>query len=300
MVRPLRWRLVTLGVVLLAFVSGWAGGTLARARAAVPDRAIGASEPAPLGAPPSCVDAEAMRANERLVAQLREQRTRSEAAESAAREAQGKIAAAASARAVPAAVSSSREEWARMARGGKVRLRTPCASPRSPRRFVEHSSGARRTAGMTTSGNEVLRRARAAGFAAEEIEALETAYARANLRTWEAMRAACSEGRLFAEALAESDPSSDADRISVCQASLLPDEAGVRAAMRHVAESRAAAPGARVVMRSPEERVAFALSQSVELLFEEMTHALGQEKAVQAIDYGVLCVNETSYDVEEP
>ena len=161
-----------------------------------------------------------------------------------------------------------------MARDGQVRLRTPCTSWSSAARFGVVSRGQRRSFG-SSSHREVRWRARAAGLEEGELDALEAAYARAHTRSWEAMRAACEEGPMFKTAIAESEVSSDADRVAICQASLLPDEPGARGAMRRVAEARAGghgAPGA-----SAEERVAYALSASVDVLFEEMTHALGRE-----------------------
>lgn len=278
----------------LAFPSTFALGWAARTPAVPQPPAISALAGALPGASPGagattgCVDTAAMEANENLVAQLHEQRRARTAAEHAASEAEAKVAAAAKARVVPASVAPAREEWARMARDRTVRIRTPCASWKAGRRFGNGRMG------VVSSSAEVRRRAAAAGLEEGELEALDAAYAAAHTRTWEAMRAACEEGPYFAAAIAESEVSNDADRVAICQASLLPsNDEGARGAIQRVAESRAAGKG--VPGHSREERVAFALSESTDVLFEEMRHALGEEKAVRAIDFGVLCTNETMF-----
>jgi hypothetical protein len=71
----------------------------------------------------------------------------------------------------------------------------------------------------------------------------------------------------------------------------------VRAALRRVAEARAS--GNASAGSEPQDRVAFALSESVDVLYDEMKKVLGEEKAARAMDYGVLCTNEASYDLTE-
>lgn len=271
--------------VPLAFALGWA----ARVPAAVPQGATISALPG--GAATSCIDVAAMKANENLVGQLQDHRRAKAAAEHAAREAETMLAAAARARAVPPALAPAREEWARMARDRTVRIKTPCASWKAGRRF---GSGRER---VHASSVEVHRRAAFAGLEEGELEALEAAYAAAHTRTWQAMRAACEEGPFFAAAIAESEVTSDADRVAICEASLLPDDEGARAAIQSVAESRAAGKG--VPGPSREERVAFALSESTDVLFEEMKHALGEDKAMRAIDFGVLCTDERIFDTAQ-
>ena len=48
-----------------------------------------------------------------------------------------------------------------------------------------------------------------------------------------------------------------------------------------------------------EQRVAFALTGATVTLFDEMVRALGREKALRAVDNGVLCLEETFFDLHE-
>lgn len=258
----------------VAFAIGWAAH-----RPAVVPRAEAIAALPVAAAGTGCVDTAAMKANENLVAQLQDQRRAALAATESARDAQGRLARANEARRVPAAVAPARDEWARMARTKRVRLRTPCASW---------------DAGGRGRAHELRRRAADAGLGEGELDALAAAYEAAHARTWKAMRAACEEGPLFAQAIAESAPSSDGDRVAICQASLLPDEDGARGAVQRVAESRAAGKG--VPGASPEERVAWAIGESTEVLFDEMKRALGEETALRAIDEGVICTEERVVD----
>jgi hypothetical protein len=274
-----RGRLLRWAALPAAFALGWG----ARAPAAAPRAAAIAALPA--AAPTSCIDAAAMKANENLVTQLQEHRRASHDAELLARATQAKLASAVKARAVPARIAPARDEWARMAREHAVRLVTPCAGWDAARRF----GGGR--GGVVSGGGEVRARASLAGFEDGELEALQAAYEAAHARTWQAMRAACEEGPFFAQAIAESAVTSDADRVAICMASLLPENGeAARGALQRVAESRAAGKG--VPGASPEERVAFASSESTDVLFEEMKRTLGEEKAMRAVDYGVLCTDE--------
>jgi hypothetical protein len=146
-------------------------------------------------------------------------------------------------------------------------------------------------------GSDVGQRLMGAGFEEEDRELLTKAYENAHARTWQSIKGACEEGPFFKEAMNESAPESDADRVAICQASLLPNEANVRASMRRVAESHSA--GNPVPGTEPQDRVAFALSESVDVLYDEMKKVLGEEKATRAMDFGVLCTNEASYDLTE-
>jgi hypothetical protein len=275
-----------------AFMLGWT------ARARSPIAAAEAATPVASGAPASataCVDDDAMKANQNLVDQLQESRRQRMIAEAQAHLAELKSKAFERERAKPGALRSGRDEWSRMAKDGKVRLRTPCSSWSATSGFRVVMGG--RHGGTMRHGTDVRQRAIAAGLEDEDTEALAKAYENAHTRTWRSIQAACEEGPLFREAISESSPETDADRVAICQASLLPNDASVRGAMRRVAESRAAGnggPGA-----APEDRVAFALSESVDVLYDEMKKVLGEEKATRAVDFGVLCTNEASYDLTE-
>ena len=280
--------------IALAFGVGWVASSVARGRiVAVPSASAAEAKESKEPKEVACIDRAAMEANANLVAQLSEARREKSAADERMRDAETKLAAVASARATPRAAGGDRDEWARMARDGRVRLRTPCTSWSSGRAFGRIGVG-RRSFLSSGGAHELRERARAAGLEDGELETLEQAYTRAHARTWTEMRAACEEGKFFKEAIEESGPTSDADKIGICQASLLPNEPGPRAAMRRMAEARAA--GTASPGRSAEERVSFALGRSVEVLFEEMTNALGREKAERALDYGVLCTNEITYE----
>lgn len=267
----------------LAFALGRASRSHAEVSLPLPEPAAMAQAQA------GCVDDAAMQANANLVARLSEVRREKEIVERAARtEARAAAERAREARASRRGAAPSREAWARMARTGTVRLRSPCGSWSESSRI--ESEGRRSVA----SAFERHRRAEAAGLEEAELELLDTAYAAANARTWGAMRAACEEGPYFAAALEESRPSSDADRIAICQTSLLRARGPeALAAVQRVAEARAAGKG--VPGPSPEDRVAFAIGESTEALYDEMVRALGEERAAHVLDLGVLCTNEAIF-----
>lgn len=255
----------TIFAIPLAFAIGCAMSSFARARSAPAPAAIG-SVVAPAAS--SCIDPHAMKANENLVSQLQDYKHRQELAAAAAHTAEVKAATAKNETAMPSMISTPREEWKRMAKDGRFRIRRPCAN------------------GAYKNVTDL----EAAGFDEHETELLEEAYEHSQARTWSSMRAACEEGPFFAQAVAESTVSSESDLVDICQASLLPDDDDTHAAMQRVAESRGAGRG----VPGPEarDRVAFALSESMEVLFDEMTKRLGREKALRAVDYGLICYDE--------
>ena len=289
--------LAMLGTSALAFALGWASRPVARG----PLRDIGpidAADPAGAAAVSAvgACDPEPMKANANLVAQLMDLRREKVVADVRASETARKLAAATRARSLPAAIASDRDEWARMAASGRVRVRTPCDTWSSPRRFgVVSPSG--RGVSVASARDEARRRAYAAGLGEEELEAMAHAYERAHARTWEQMRLACAEGPLFAEALAESGADTDADRVAICQTSLLPDDEATRSSLLRMASARAT--GRTSGGGAPAERVAFALAASAEVLFDEVSKMVGVERATRAADLGFLCTNETVYVAAE-
>lgn len=275
---------------LAAFALGWAAHSRPAVAAAPP-----ASTDAPTPASATCGDADAMKANQNLVDQLQEAKRAQMIAEAQAQLAELRAKSAERDKAKPATLRSGRDEWARMAKDGKFRLRTPCSSWNQIGGFRQVRPG--RVQLTVRRGSDVHQRAAGAGLEEEDRELLAKAYESAQARTWQSIKSACDEGPLFKEALSESNPESDADRVAICQASLLPNEAHVRTAMRRVAESHAS--GNPIPGSEPQDRVAFALSESVDVLYEEMKKLLGEEKATRAMDFGVLCTNEASYDLTE-
>jgi hypothetical protein len=285
----LKGSLALIAAATAAFALGWS----------VRPRTVSAASPPNAtslldGAPSTCSDEDALRANQNLVDQLQESKRQQMVAEGKAHLAELRASAAEREKAKPPALRSGRDEWARMAKDGKFRLRTPCTqwSDSGGFRHVKgrHSVGHRR-------GTEVHQRAAGAGFEEEDRELLAKAYENAHARTWKTIESACQEGPFFKEAMSESNPENDADKVAICQASLLPNEGHVRAAMRRVAESRSS--GTPMPGSEPQDRVAFALSESVDVLYEEMKNLLGEEKATRALDFGVLCTNEAAYDLTE-
>lgn len=234
-----------------------------------------------------------MKANQNLVEQLQEAKRAQMIADAKAHLAEVRANAFERERAKPATVRGNRDEWARMAKDGKIRLRTPCGSWNQTGGFRLVQPG--RVHMRMARGSDVHQRAAGAGLEEEDRELLAKAYEAAHARTWQSMKAACEEGKFFKEAMSESNPESDADRVAICQASLLPNEGHVRSALRRVAEARAS--GNIGAGSEPQDRVAFALSESVDVLYDEMKKVLGEEKAARAMDYGVLCTNEASYDL---
>lgn len=279
--------LALIATAAAAFALGW----IARPSTV---SAAGAPSPAP-ASPQACSDDDAMKANQNLVDQLQEAKRQQLVAEGQAHLAELRANAAEREKAKPPMLRSGRDEWARMAKDGRFRLRTPCTQWNQPGTFRLVKEN-RRSVGVRR-GSDAHQRASGAGFDDDERELLAKAYESAHARTWQSIKSACEEGPLFKEALRESNPESDADRIAICQASLLPNEAHVRASMRRVAESRAS--GNPIPGSEPQDRVAFALSESVDVLYDEMKKILGEERAARAMDFGVLCANEAAYDLTE-
>jgi hypothetical protein len=283
----LKRSLALVAAAVAAFALGWT----------VKPRTVSAASPpsAPPSAPATCSDEDALKANQNLVDQLQETKRQQMIAEAKAHLAELRATAAEREKSKPPALRSGKDEWARMAKDGKFRLRTPCTQWNQAGFFRQVTPGHGRVS--MRRGTDVHQRAAASGFEEEDRELLAKAYEKAHARTWKSIESACQEGPFFREAISESNPESDADRVAICQASLLPNESHVRAAMRRVAESRSS--GNPIPGSEPQDRVAFALSESVDVLYEEMKNLLGEEKATRAMDFGVLCTNEASYDLTE-
>jgi hypothetical protein len=278
-----------------AFAVGW--GSRALAQRPAPPGPVATDHGAEPGAR-ACVDPAAMAANANLVGQVHDAERRAAGArEAAAREAEARIVAA---RAETPRLATSRDEWARMAREGTIRLRLPCASWSSGGRLEVQRVSGRRTVGHAP-GRWQGTRAEAAGFSSEELETLGDVYRRVHERTWEAMRPLCEGDPTYTEnlALASEEPTAR-DRIDACRRSLLDVSTyGVAAGIASAAELRAAgAPRERA--RGNEERLAFALSEAPALLDEEMTRTFGREKTLRAVDNGLLCFDEAVYDLRSP
>lgn len=284
----LRGTIVSIATAAAAFALGWTLHTRPAVAAAPPPSAD-------VPTPAACSDADAMTANQNLVDQLREAKRAQMIAEGQAHLAELRARSAEREKAKPATLRSGRDEWARMAKDGKFRLRTPCSSWNQYGGFRQVRPGHAHV--TMRRGTDVHQRAAGAGFEEEDRELLAKAYENAHARTWTSIKSACEDGPFFKEAISESNPESDADKVAICQASLLPNEAHVRAAMRRVAESHAS--GNPIPGSEPQDRVAFALSESVDVLYDEMKKVLGEEKATRAMDFGVLCTNEASYDLTE-
>jgi hypothetical protein len=284
----LRGSLALIATAAAAFALGWAARPRTVAAAGLP-----AASTTPASA--ICSDDDAMSANQNLVAQLQESKRTQMIAEAHAHLAELRARSAEQEKAKPATLRSGRDEWARMAKDGKFRLRTPCTSWNQYGGFRQVKPGHMRV--TMRRGSDAHQRATGAGFEEEDRELLAKAYENAHARTWQSIKSACEEGPFFREAMSESNVETDADRVAICQTSLLPNEAHVRASMRRVAESRSA--GNPIPGSEPHDRVAFALSESVDVLYDEMKKVLGEEKATRAMDFGVLCTNEASYDSTE-
>jgi hypothetical protein len=238
-----------------------------------------------------CRDPLAMAANDNLVTQVHDYGERWRHADEAARRAERRLRDREGE--VPARLATSREEWTRMARDGIFRLRLPCQNWNdAPRTGFLTASGGRTSA----SRSDAPVRAVGAGISSEELEGLREAYARAAAKTWAKMKAVCvrDEDYQAAEADEESPLENDYDRIQACRASLVHRTDGRMEGMAHVAKLHAAGVSTSHA-QSEEELVLLALDESSAELFTAMVHALGREKALRAVDYGVLCLEESFY-----
>jgi len=289
-------RVAALGLV---FAAGWGGAMLVPQRPARADTRVEPPEPAAPPAAMACTDPSAMEANANLVTQVHDYKARLALAESRRDEAEGKVgqlAAAAQLRHV-----ASIDEWARMSREGTLRLKMPCSSwdgignfstRRAKRGTMSRSGGNRRF--------ERAQRAEMAGLSSEERDALPDVYRRAHARTWAAMRSVCEANADFRKAMTEVEEPTDESRVETCRNQLLDvHEATARTAMARVTELRAAR-GTVDRATSDVKRVTFALTDAPHTLDEEMVRALGREKATRAADNGVICFDETIYQVRAP
>jgi hypothetical protein len=281
------------------FGVGWAVGRVGTPRSLAHAETAATPAPSARAEPESCTDRLAMEANANLVGQVQEYKGLADRARQRATEAE--LRAAKTATTVPARLVIPREEWARMAREGTIRVQLPCASWDAPRRYGVRKPGSAGIGSGTAARFETGQRAAASGLLPEELETLADAYRRAHARTWTAMKPACEANDTFRETMAENgdDEMSDEARIEHCRNIVLDvDEVAPRVALTHVAELRAA--GASIERASTDEqRIAFALTGATSVLYEEMTRAVGQEKAVRAIDHGVFCLAETMYDLRD-
>lgn len=133
------------------------------------------------------------------------------------------------------------------------------------------------------------------------MEALSEASDRALARTWAAMRRACEEDGIFRarmRGLAGEDLT-DKMRVEICGGTVLHlNDPAARAALTRVAELHAAGAGVDRTVNDAQ-RVADALMSASTVLYDETARVLGREKATRAIDDGVLCLDETLFDVRD-
>ncbi len=121
-----------------------------------------------------------------------------------------------------------------------------------------------------------------------------------NARTWASVRASCEASAAVRESIALDDEPTDDSRLATCR-SLMVDvnQPEGRSAVAHFAALRAAgAPIQRAANDS--ERLLFALTDTQQRLEDEMVSAFGREKTTRAIDNGVMCFDETTYDTHDP
>lgn len=306
-----RSRWPTSAVVLVALASvagGFAAGRgvhprgPALASVPVPVPATPAADPAdPRASASSCVDAAAMEANANLVLQLQDTQRQLRSAEQRASMAESTAVAASSS--APATVVLARQEWSRMARDGMIRVLTPCNTPSATSHYAVR--GQHRLNSYSHRGrSDPTARAEVAGLSPEESEALRTVYERSHARTWRAMQGVCEASEAFRDAVKEmGDAGSEADavRSAICTnllANASSDEG--RRAIVDVAVRRAAAHPTLGKGPTDAERVLFAVTASMDDLFDETVKMFGREKALRIANSGVLCVDEDVFDVREP
>ena len=297
-----RGHAITLFALAAVFGGGWATGRMTcahtLARADIGQGAAAGSAPDPAA---SCTDRLAMEANANLVGQVHDYRSRLTLAEQRIKVAD--LERAKVLHGVPAALLPSAAEWARMARDGTLRLRLPCSRPDerggyAVRRSQETAIGILRS----PLNGDFRERMRAAGLSTEELETIEDAYGRTHRRTWDTIRSACEASAGYRSAMAAhaEGEMSDEGRIEECKDHVLDiEEPSTRAALRRVAELHAA-DAAIERTTNDEQRIAFALTSATATLFDEMVRALGREKATRAIDNGILCLEETLFDLNAP
>ncbi len=285
----LRHRVGWTVVALALFGSGWAAGRLGRPGLARASETVGApTSPAPAD---SVIDPIALQANANLVGQLGECRRDLGAARTQTTEAERRATEAANA--LPAQIVTPREEWSRMASGGTVRLRVPCAS--------YDSNGI----------SDLDGRAKVVGLSPEELEALAGAYRKTHERTWRSIRATCEGEATFSARVKSVQERArrrrgaafelgEAQLVDLCRPLVLePDETTTRSTWSEVAQLRGAGRGSERA-RDDRERFAFALTESERVLLDEMVRAVGREKALRAVDHGILCLQETTYETRPP
>jgi hypothetical protein len=251
----------------------------------------------------ACVDPAAMAANANLVGQIHDYDRRLVLAAERAKDAEANAHTLREVTsAPPGRLGTSRDEWERMAQKKTLRLRLPCTSWDSGSGFSFHRAqrGARMRVRFGTRSAEVRQRASAAGFSPEELETLGDVYRRVHAQTWASIRASCEGNDTFRENVALLEEPTDESRVATCRAAMLDvnDDTG-RAALAGVTELRAAARGIERAA-GDEQRVAFVLTSTPTVLFDEMARAFGRERAVSAIDNGVVCLDETLYDLHDP
>ncbi|MFO0676102.1 MAG: hypothetical protein U0169_06190 [Polyangiaceae bacterium] len=240
-------------------------------------------------------------ANANLVDQVREANERATAAEARRLEAEGALARS-EARA-PGSLVASKDEWTAAVKDERIRVRTPCPTQRSSVQFA--SMEPTRRSGSVSHRGDLAGRARAAGISDAELATLDEVYVRVHRKTWAKMATDCP---VMPDARLESDGDDDArtrvlttdvERIRNCQGVLLsPDRLDVKDAIRNVAELRARGAGFDRA-KTAEARILYALSQSGEVLFEELKATFGREKAARIADYGIVCLDETVYSARE-
>ncbi len=282
--------LVVLGSPLV-FGAGWLAGT----RDAPPLPMAETAPPPPIAS--VCVDQAAMDANANLVAQLHEARAQLRQVHATAKELEAKTVEVEDR--APATFVTRPDEWSRMGKDGMLRLQTPCKSyDASPRIRVIGANVSRMSATGRSTSMAPFRLA-AIGLVAEELPALEQAYARAHAQTWKRMRAICEKSDAYREAIAEHRPESDHERIETCRSALLPTRSERRPAMQRVAELLAANAGADRAT-TDEDRVLLTATQSSADLWSELDKTFGREKAKRVAESGLVCLDETVYDVRLP
>ena len=180
-----------------------------------------------------------------------------------------------------------------MAREGVVTLRTPCAAwDASPRVLF---NGPRRT--RVRSAGSVSVQADFYRVPDEDRDTLAAAYDRAHTRTWQAMRPFCEQDENFRAALeGAEEPASDARKIHECT-SVIVDARG--AAMREVAALRARGTD-EGVKTDAQQRGLIALTAATQVLFEELTRSFGRERATALVEQGLVCTDESTFDLRDP
>lgn len=250
------------------------------------------------GDTPTCIDRPTLAANANLVDQVTDYRRRVDRVrEEVANAAKAGNADASSLR---GRLLGSPDDWRRMARDRTIRVRVPCDTWSSGGTFSISRAG--HPAGITVAASMASERAEASGLSEAELQALGEAYDRARARTWTEMRPTCEKNDAYRKLLAERDEKTaldDAFRVSTCLAATLDvEDPAARSALQEVAALRARGAGSERA-GSDVERIAFALTNATGRLAEEMIHSLGVDAATRALDHGIVCFEETVYDLRE-